>query len=352
MPQEPRHVTLAQVAAAAGVTVATASYALRNSRKISAATAARVTEIARSLDYRPDPRIASLMAHIRQARPVTHGEHIAFLWIHSKPGVRTYPLAYDGARARASQLGFGLSEFWLSERGLKPARLADILESRGITGVVLSPLHDRIQFTIDWDWRRFSAAVIGNASCTPDLHHAGHHHFAGMRLALEKAAQDRPRRIAAVIDHDINERARRAWSAAFIEHYPTPVSARKYLAVVKDPGTDATGQWLADVRPSTLLTTLSLLKRLKALDVRLPEETRVILLDWQPNPHGYAGVNVREDLIAASAIDIVAAQLQCNERGAPEQVKMLLLPGTWQPAGVVSPSESAGRPAVSSPSPV
>ncbi len=338
MPSEPRHVTLAQVAAAAGVTVATASYALRNSPKISAATAARVNEIARRLGYRPDPRIASLMAHIRQARPVTHGEQIAFLWIHSKPGVRTYSLAFEGARDRALQLGFGLTEFWLSEPGLTPARLADILRSRGIVGVVLSPLHDRTHFEIDWDWSRFSAAVIGNASCTPDLHHAGHHHFAGMRLALEKAQEHHPGRIAAALDYDINERARRAWSAAFIEHHPTPASVRKNLAIIKeDPIPDATIRWFETLGPATLVTTLSLLKRLRSTGVVPPDAMRVILLDWRPNPHGYGGIDVREDLVAANAIDMVAAQLQCNERGAPEHVKMLLLPGSWQPTGTRQP---------------
>jgi LacI family transcriptional regulator len=333
MPFDSRHVTLAQVAAAAGVTVATASYALRNSPKISRATAARVMEIAARLGYRPDPRIASLMAHIRKAQPVTHGEQIAFIWIHSKPGIRTYPQSFEGALARALQLGFGLTEFWLSEPEVTPARLAKILKSRGIAGVVLSPLHDHTHFKIDWDWTQFSAAVIGNAPSTPELHHAGHHHFSGMRLALQKAREHRPSRIAAALDHLVNERAGRSWSAAFIEHHPSPASARKHLALIKDRPTEATRRWLEKLRPGALITTQGVLKQLRAAEIMPAENTRVILLDWHPNPQGYAGVDTREDLIAANAIDMVVAQLQCNERGAPEQVKMLLLPGVWQPGG-------------------
>lgn len=361
MSLESRHVTLSQVAAAAGVTVATASYALRNSPKISAKTSVRVTDAARLLGYRPDPRISSLMMHIRRARPLAHGEHIAFIWVRAKPGVRTHPLTFKGARERALQLGFGLTEFWLSEPDLTPVRLSCILKSRGIAGIVLSPLHDRIHFRLNMDWSQFTAVVIGNASCTPGLHHAGHHHFAGMRLALEKAREARPRRISAAFEHVINERAGRAWSAAFIEYHPFPASARKYLMIVKDPASREVKQWVGRLSPCTLITTLSLLRRLRIAGLNLPKDVQVILLDWHPNPQGYPGVDVCEDLIAANAIDMVVAQLQRNERGVPEHVKILHLPGTWRPAGNRPPdpapsaplilSESSGMPAGRTPSP-
>ena len=45
-----------------------------------------------------------------------------------------------GARHRAEQVGFALEEFWTSDRGMTERRLAQIIQARGIVGVVLSPV--------------------------------------------------------------------------------------------------------------------------------------------------------------------------------------------------------------------
>jgi LacI family transcriptional regulator len=62
MKRVPAHVTLATVAATARVYLATASYSRRNDPRIPRATAARVHAVAKRIGYRPNPRIAALMA--------------------------------------------------------------------------------------------------------------------------------------------------------------------------------------------------------------------------------------------------------------------------------------------------
>ncbi|WP_432512150.1 LacI family DNA-binding transcriptional regulator [Kineococcus sp. SYSU DK001] len=62
-PRPPRRAaTLADVAQAAGVSLATASKALNGRRDVGAATRARVTEVARSLDFAPNQLARSLMS--------------------------------------------------------------------------------------------------------------------------------------------------------------------------------------------------------------------------------------------------------------------------------------------------
>src|SRR5690606_32389747 len=102
---------------------------------------------------------------------------------------RAFLSFFKGVKERAVELGYGIEEFWFKEPGMTPPRLAQILRSRGITGLVLSPLHHNQHFEPGWDWSFFSAAILGNAACTPELHRAGHHHYLGMRLALEKLVE-------------------------------------------------------------------------------------------------------------------------------------------------------------------
>src|SRR5829696_8798881 len=120
MATKPAHVTFRQIAKASGLAVATVSYALRNDPKIPAVTIARVQATAEKMGYRPNPRVAALMAHIRRARPVSTGERIAFIWL-ARP--EPYLRMHEGAKLRAQQLGYELEDFTLSHRSLQPARL-------------------------------------------------------------------------------------------------------------------------------------------------------------------------------------------------------------------------------------
>ncbi|HUR59322.1 MAG TPA: LacI family DNA-binding transcriptional regulator [Opitutaceae bacterium] len=322
------HVTFRQIAKASGFAVATVSYALRGDPKIPPATIARVQAAAEKMGYRPNPRVAALMAHIRRARSVATGERIAFIWL-ARPG--PYQRTHHGARQRAEQLGYELEDFAVRDRVADPRRLERILRTRRITGVVLSPLDPgESSFSLDWDWSRFAPAIIGNAVCTPELHHAGHHHFGAMRLALQKLIGGGRRRIAAIIEGEVNERARRAWSAAFLEHHPARASARRWLQSIDTVDAQGLRRWLAAVKPDSLITTRDMLRRIEAAGINLREEiAETVLLNWTPATAEYGGIDQSEEVIAAHAVDLVVGQLHHNECGAPEHVKMLLFPGKW-----------------------
>jgi len=328
MDGNPTHVTFRQIAKASGLGIATVSYALRNHPKIPAATIARVHAAAEKMGYRPNPRVAALMAHIRRARPVATGERIAFIWL-ARP--EPYLRMHQGAKQRAEQLGYELQDFALRDRVRDPARLERILRTRRITGIVFSPLDaGESSFALDWDWSRFSPAIIGNAVCTPELHHAGHHHFGGMRLAVQKLVAGGRRRIAAIVEHEVNERARRAWSAAFLEHHPSRGSARRWLQAIDAIDARNLRRWLATMKPDALITTRDMLLRLEAAGLSLRGEIAdTVLLNWTPTAREYGGIDQCEEIIAAHAVDLVVGQLHRNECGAPEHVKMLLFPGKW-----------------------
>ena len=76
-------VTIKDVAARARLSAAAVSYALRDHPKVGPETRARVQAIAQTLGYKPNPRVATLMAHIRRAQLRDAGEQIAFVWMHT-----------------------------------------------------------------------------------------------------------------------------------------------------------------------------------------------------------------------------------------------------------------------------
>src|SRR5579875_3084071 len=78
-PSAPRRVTLADVAAQAGVSVMTASYAFNRPERVSESARAKVAAAAGALGYvGPDPNARSLRRQSTGALGVVLGEHLSY----------------------------------------------------------------------------------------------------------------------------------------------------------------------------------------------------------------------------------------------------------------------------------
>lgn len=325
--------TLSAVARAAGLSVATVSYALRGSPKIPDETRAHVRAVAARLGYRPNARVAELMSHIRGGRSPDSAETIALVWPEGDArGMDDFRRRVQaGALERARTRGCRLTSFWLTAHGT-PARLAQVLRTRGIAGVVFGSANTNAPLDLDWPWNDFAMAVVGMAEWTQPLSRSGHHHYEAMRMALARLSESGARRPAAWIDAATNLRAHRAWQAAWLACAPAGAPRRLHLSGSgKDP---AWGDWLARTRPDALICgSAGDLHAARAAGwTGAPE--RSILLSWEPG-HDAAGVEQGYDTIAAHAVDLVIAQLQRNERGLPDPPRMLLFPGRWRDAAPV-----------------
>jgi LacI family transcriptional regulator len=324
------HVTMMQVADAAGVSVATVSYSLRGHPRIPRATATRIQALARKLGYRPNPRVASLMAHIRRGKPVTMGERLAFVWIDAEEKERPYRKTFDAVCARATQLGYAIEEFWRRTPGMSDARLQQIILARGITGVLISPsIMANPRIRLDWDWCSFAPVIVGTAESIPELHHASQNHYAAMRLVMLKLAARGKRRMAVLLSRGVDERARRAWSAAFLAYHPQPDKARELLF---QDDADSAGQarsWLRQARPDAIIDGCGPIEALLNDGWKRPKNVQVVLLRWVKNKWNFGGIDQCEEVVAANAVDLLVSQLRNNERGVPESVKMLSVPGKW-----------------------
>lgn len=330
----PAVITLQQIARAADCSLATVSYALRDDPRIRPETRTTVQKIAAQLGYRPNPRFAALMSHIRNSRPVAAGERIAFVWVHtSRAESAKDPFlqrVFLGAKARAEALGYGLEQFWTAERGMTDRRLSQVMKSRGIVGMLLSPVIHEAEVTLDLEWNCFSPAVIGSARWSPELHHAGHHHYLAMRMTLEKLAATGCRRPLAILEADVNERARRAWEAAFAVFHPSRQDAANLLWIGLPDDPRVAARRLKASRPDAVVVSAhAVVEKLRAQEHAAVAELPVINLHWLPSAPEIGGVDQSYDMVAANAVDLVVSQLNSHELGVPTSPRMLLFPGRW-----------------------
>lgn len=329
-------VTLKHVAKRTGRSTAAVSYALRDHPRIPEATRREIQQAARELGYRPNPRVSSLMTFIRQKQRRRFGERIAFVWVNTeKEQVARDPFLqaiYAGARQRAQQLGFGLEVFWTRSPGMTDQRLQKIIRARGISGVVLSPVKtDQTVLTLEWDWQHFAAAVIGNVSWSPELHHAGHHHYLAMRMVLLELLKLGLRRPAALLEHHSHFRTKFAWQAAFLTNHPLAPQADSFVRIHDYARPQNARAWLTQCRPDALIVSESALLDTPGVRAvvkarRLPLVTLYWTADEAPE---ISGVDQCYDRVAAHAVDLVVSQLNSGETGAPALPQMMLFPGRW-----------------------
>lgn len=324
--------SLVKVAREAGVALSTASLAMRGSPLVKAATAAHVKAVAERLGYRADLRVGSLMARIRSTKGARDRERLAFVWVSaSRAETRQHgfcKVIFAGAKRRAEELGCGLEEFWLGDGGMRAARLEKILVTRGITGVVFSaPLHD-MEVTVDWNWANFAAAIIGNSEFHPSLHRAGHYHYRSMWTALERLKAAGCRRPAAVLHEPHHRRIHGVHQAAFVANHPSPGKA---LGMARFGWPESVAEmrgWLAKVKADALILVVGAREE-ELRELRGAADLKQVVTLAGPR-EGLPGIDMRDDLIAARAVDLVVAQLHRNERGTPEFPTTLLLEGEWR----------------------
>ncbi len=317
----------AQIAAAAGVSRSTVSRALQNHPALPPATRRRLQALARKMGYRPNPLVSALMAARNQPRAAAAAGTLAILTAWA-PRPDLAPLPTDrryltGAKRRAEELGFRVEEFWLDAPGLSGQRLNQILVARGIVAVLVAPLplnHPKI----DLQWEHFSLAAFAPSRQIPILHRASHFHFQSCLVAVRQLLALGYRRPGLVVPDDITAHVRDQWVggyyAALVHRSKRDLPPPLLNAAL---GAESVGAWKARHRPDVVLSN----------EARIPDwlgrATSFANLDRHPGNLEMAGIDQMHELVGSSAVDLIVAQINRNERGVPVHPKDVLTEGRW-----------------------
>lgn len=183
----PDRLSIRDLAKIAGVSRTTVSLALRGSSEISEKTRKRIQTLAKKHDYRSHPAVNALMQQVGRRRRVHDEEIIAFVRSGELPGENAPgPLEIlDGARAEAHRLGYRIEVFWAGPGGAHAEKLARVLYSRGIRGVLWGPMpypHPPLVFP----WHLFVPIACTTSSDVANLPVVRIDHPKGMALILEE----------------------------------------------------------------------------------------------------------------------------------------------------------------------
>eukprot|EP01031_Cornospumella_fuschlensis_P011953 gene11953-14618_t len=177
---------MSQLAKRAGVHVSTVSRALHGQRSIPEETRRRIQDLAAKLGYRPDPLLNALCAYRKKIKGVQHTPTLAI--IATTPNWKenlAHRLYCEGAREWAHSHGYQTEVFVMTPSHLRGRRLAGILTTRGIRGVIVLPLAD-VSVPLDFPWEDFLVVATGYELQTPNISRISINHFSALREALLK----------------------------------------------------------------------------------------------------------------------------------------------------------------------
>lgn len=333
MPQPENPLTIRALASQLRLSAMTVSRALRNATGVSAATRKLVLAAATNHGYRPDPSLAVLNAYRRGKRHLLPHETIAYLTNFPTPDewrrVGTFLRYFNGAQARAGELGYALEPFWLGEPELTDRRASQILSSRGIRGLIIGPLYHG-GASLRLDWSQFTTVALGRSMLEPGLTTVSTNHMQGVELAWQKAWARGYRRIGLVLTEEEEWRTKGTLHAAhFLQQYrhattqiPILISPVLSGAVLR--------AWAHQHQPDLVI----------ASDQRHYEElleaggvaTKSIkFLNLNANPSSeMGGINQGHDRVGETAITVLHQKLIRRETGIPLQRELTLLDGIWK----------------------
>lgn len=333
--------TLRELAKLAGVHHTTASRALRGHAGIPAATRDRIRALAKKCGYKQHPFISAWMSHRRAAQGPSRAVKIGFLVRMSNrrtwQSTESFTRYYQGAAARAEELGFAFEEFWLGAPGMTQARMNRILHTRGVDGIIVGS-SAMARSSLRLDWEQFAAVAQGFSLVRPALSFSANDYAHTIGLALRELRHLGYRRIGYFIPPVVDARWSPYGPGAYLVYQQQIPDSDRVAAFSGDVKKKQDFQrWVQHERPDAILALGTEVEQwLREMRLRIPADIGVVYADWNQRETGHgAGVDHQLETAGAAAVDLLATQLQTNERGLPSIPRAVLVPGRWVPGATV-----------------
>lgn len=332
-------VSTRQIAKLAGVSPATVSLALRSSPKISKKTTQTVQRIAKRLGYRPNAKVAEMMAHLRLELAPQNDACFGVISFYDTPRPWENALhldrIYEGMLSRATALGYRLEPFWIRAPGMTPGRLRRIMDTRGIQGLLCfgSPNIDEV---MPQDFSHYAIVAQGISIKTP-LHRVVSHANNGMWQVLNKVWQLGYRRPGLVLGEYEGLRTSHAYLCVYLGWCqltfggPPPMPTLHLKHVEQKPLAD----WLKRHQPDVLIVAhhynaLGEFERaLHAERIRVPDDLGVAVITQVLEGTHFSGLQANRRLVGEWAVELLVGRIMNRDFGLPVSPRIEMVEMEW-----------------------
>lgn len=315
------------------------SLALRGSAKISAETREKIFTIAREYDYRPDARLNELMARVRLAH--SRGTEACFgvmsLYPEARPWERSRHLGriYEGMRRRADSLGYRLEPLWLRAPGMTQRRFREILDTRGIEGLICFGSDDPLApFPEALD--HYAIVVVGMSIRTP-LHRVACHFYSDAWRALDEIKARGYRRPGMVLARHEAQRTGYMHAGAYLAWCDRHLGSANAVPVLHVERAEAAPvlPWLERHQPDAIIVVhtadalVEFSNMLAAHRIRVPEDLGLVAVSHIVQDTGLAGIEQDQELMGTWAVELLTSRILEHDLGLPHHPRTEMVESRW-----------------------
>jgi DNA-binding LacI/PurR family transcriptional regulator len=325
--------TIRDIGRETGFHYSTVSLALRDHPRIPASTKQIIREAAEGLGYQPDAMLSALCAYRLMKRPPKEMSVIAWVTNHrTQAGWKTSACTrdyFEGAFQRATERGYRLETFWLSEAGMNAERMNKILSTRGIQGVLLPPQEHLTR--IDLAWENLSAVTFGHTLVHPRLHLVSNHEYRTMGTLFAELEKRDYQRVGLVNLRAHDQRVDNNWLAAYLVEQTRLEPEHQLPPLVLEQWNSKTFlSWVEHHRPDAIVTRLpEVMRNLRRAGYRIPDDVGVAYHTLDEKSRFLSGMKKNSWQIGVMAVDLLVDMLHRNERGIPFHPYLLMVEGSW-----------------------
>jgi LacI family transcriptional regulator len=333
--------TIQDVADAAGVSKATVSRYLNHHPHMSASTRQKVEDAIAKLDYHLNPLVAALMGEVRKNQ--VGGQGMVFGWINTmeqRDAWTTIPYMmglFEGARQWALSSGCRLEVFWTRDKNMSPSRLQQILETRGIRGLLIPPASNIHAALPGFDWSRFAVVALSPSHRGGyPWHSVATHSVLNLELIMARLREKGYSRIGLAWADVQSASDFHSFSGRYLyDQFQKPKKDRlDPLVYADDFLSDSTQKdftrWLERQRPDALICCDHRMKEnLESRGLSVPDHIGLVHLNLASDVKDWTGMQVHSETKGHAAVDLLRAEVGHNHLGLPPEPRQILIPGEW-----------------------
>jgi LacI family transcriptional regulator len=328
-----------KIAELAGLSPSAVSLALRGSAKIPPATRQRVHQLARRLGYRPNAKVNELMSLLRQNR--TGRTDACFgvisLYDEAQPWKKSLHLSriHDSMAQRAEFFGYRLEPLWLRAPGMTPRRFCDILDARGIQGLLCFGGPD-LQQELPRELDHYAIVSQGLSISTP-LHRVMSHVYNDMWRALDHVYRLGYRRPGLVIGRYEDNRSAHAHFSVYLGWCQFTLGAPTAIPVLQLDRVEEQPllHWLGHHRPDVVVFVhhYDVLKDFEALlrrrGLRVPQDLGVVVMSQILAGTRFSGLQENQQLLGDWCVELLVARILSRDFALPSHPRIEMVERDW-----------------------
>lgn len=322
------------IAQAAGVSRMTVSMALRDHPRVASETRERIKKIAKEQGYTPDPNLTELMCYLRK-RDVSKEEPVIALLNGKRKPLRELSndalLIRKGAKERAEALGFKTEDFWLHEPGMRLQRIVQILQARGIRGIVVLPV-ESLSDVFSLPQEEFTGVATCAVAAKLGYNQVHPHFYQSMHVGIASLIEKGFKRIGYCLTELEDERSNHLHLSYLLWHQNN-IDARDRIQPLRKAEISPQDlvKWVRETKPEVVISSkIEHYKWLQEAGYRIPEDLSFAALGPAMEEEGeIAQIKVGYRKIGATAIDLLRTKLTNEFLGPVDNPAVTLIRGEW-----------------------